>query len=102
MKRKVGSIVLLIVFLSASTVLYAQEELRFGTVTLDDLSMTKYALDTSANAVVLTEAGEAYISNGDDYNLVFMHRVRIKILKKGGLAQANIEIPLYKHTSTRF
>lgn len=102
MKRKVGSIVLLMVFLSASTVLYAQEELRFGTVTLDDLSMTKYALDTSANAVVLTEAGEAYISNGDDYNLVFMHRVRIKILKKGGLAQANIEIPLYKHTSTRF
>lgn len=78
------------------------QDFSYGSVTLNELSMTEYALDTSASAVVLKERGEAHISNGDNYNLFFKYHVRIKVLKKKGLAQSNIEIPLYKHDNNRY
>lgn len=74
----------------------------FPTVSIHDVTMTRYGGDTAASAVVLREFGEAMIKNGDDYNLIFKYRVRIKILKKEGLRQANIEIPLYKQDDRKF
>lgn len=73
----------------------AAQDFPFGKVRVDDLSMTTYAGDTSAAAVVLKEFGEAFISD-DDYHLIYRYHVRIKILKKNGLDQANIEIPLHR------
>jgi hypothetical protein len=84
-------------FLFISTILYAQDNgFPFGEVTLRDLEMKMYDKDTSAVAVVLTEFGEAYIENGNNFNLIFEYHTRIKILKKAGLNLADIEIPLRK------
>jgi len=61
--------------------------------------MASYDVDTSAAAVVLNEFGEAFIDNENDHNLILQYHVKIKILKKQGLEQGTIEIPLYKQES---
>ena len=73
------------------------QDFPFGAVSLRELSMVTYAPDTSAAAVVLKEFGQASIDNGDDYNLIFRYHSRIKVLKKGGIAHSDIEIPLQKN-----
>lgn len=76
------------------------QDFPYGAVALNDLTMTGYARDTTAAAVVLKEFGEAYIG-GDNYNVVFKYHVRIKILRKNGLGQSDIEIPIDKDGGTR-
>lgn len=93
-------IFLLLTFLSGVLFVEAQD-FAYGTVSLSDITMKRYEPDTSAGAVVLKEFGEAYIENGDNYNLVFKFHVRIKILNKNGLTQSDIEIPLLKDGATR-
>lgn len=78
------------------------QDFNRGTVTLDDLMMSRYEKDTGAAAVVLKEFGHGAIRNGGDYDLVFKYFVRIKILNKNGLSQSNIEIPLYVQGANRF
>ena len=87
--------VLPLLFLLCQIDLQAQD-FPYGSVSAADLEMTVYAPDTSAGAVVLKEFGEAYISNGENYNLIFTYHVRIKILNKNGLDYSDIEIALDK------
>src|SRR5687768_16203917 len=95
-------LLVLILFLFSSVFFFSKaQDFPFGAVGLSDLTMSKYDRDTAASAVVLKEFGEAYISNSD-YHLIFKYHVRIKILKQEGLEQANIEIPLYKQSSTAY
>jgi len=68
----------------------------FGKFLYKELEMKTYDKDTSAVAVVLNEFGEAFIESDNDYNLILKHHLKIKILKKGGLAYADFEIPLRK------
>ncbi|MEQ1587764.1 MAG: hypothetical protein ABL895_17900 [Cyclobacteriaceae bacterium] len=68
----------------------------FGGVTYEELGMKTYSRDTSAHSVVLNEFGEAYIDNDGENNLLLEYHVRIKILSKQGLDQANFEISLRK------
>ncbi|MGC4022375.1 MAG: DUF3857 domain-containing protein [Cyclobacteriaceae bacterium] len=72
----------------------AQNGFPFRAITYAELQMKEYAKDTSAVAVVLNEFGEVRIANSEPYNLIFDYHVKIKILKKEGLEQANYEIPL--------
>lgn len=75
----------------------AQEHgFQFGQFLHSELRMTTYDRDSSAAAVILNEFGEAYMSDGGTYNLVFKYHTKIKILKKEGLKYADIEIPLRK------
>ncbi|NOT73960.1 MAG: DUF3857 domain-containing protein [Cyclobacteriaceae bacterium] len=69
----------------------------YGKITYAELDLTVYPNDTSANAVVLNEFGEAYIENGGNYNLLFEHHFKIKILKKGGLDEGDFKIYLGKN-----
>src|SRR5882672_5817242 len=81
--------------------LYAQKSpIKFGVIPQEDLKMTTYDMDTSAEAVMLTNYGAAYIvvSTGNAA-LVYERHVRIKILKKGGLHWADVSIPLYQSGS---
>src|SRR5687768_8226685 len=89
--------VFLPVFLLVVIISQAQEHgFTFGEVTHRELGMALYTKDSTADAVVLNEFGEAYIDNYNDHNLVFEYHVKIKILKKSGLKHADVEIPLYK------
>lgn len=77
---------------------FSQEEgFPFGQVALSELTMTRYDPDTTASAVVLDEFGYSTINDGENYNLRFRHHVKIKILKKEGLGQADIVIPMEKY-----
>jgi hypothetical protein len=64
---------------------------------LSELDLTRYPADTTAAAVVLDEFGEAYVDNGGDNNILLEYHVKIKVLKKDGLSEANFSIPLYKN-----
>jgi transglutaminase-like putative cysteine protease len=85
-----------------TTAIYAQKSpIKFGDIPLEDLKMTTYAPDSSAAAVILCDYGEAYLSlSVAGAKLNFERHVRIKILKKEGLDQANASILLYHDGST--
>lgn len=94
---RVVQITLLLTTLSIAAVAQ-QYGFPFGKTLFDELTMTTYERDTTASAVVLNEFGNAYIDS-ENYNLIFNYHVKIKILKKDGLSQADIAIPLYKSTT---
>src|SRR6187455_378760 len=65
-------------------------------ITLADLEMKSYPKDTLAHAVVLSEFGLAYIDDEGDNNLLLDYEIKIKILSKEGVDEANFKIPLRK------
>ncbi|MDX2067913.1 MAG: DUF3857 and transglutaminase domain-containing protein [Haliscomenobacter sp.] len=84
-----------------ATVMYlnlpAQEtSIKWGKIPDEELKMTTYALDTSAAALVLADIG--YFSYDlrapDQLTELNVHR-RIKILKRNGFSEGDIEIPYY-------
>lgn len=92
---------LLTSFLTISIIARGQEKgFEFGKITHQELQMTRYDRDSSAVAVVLNEFGNASIET-TEYQLIFEHHIKIKILKKDGLDQANFTIPLYKSDGSR-
>jgi hypothetical protein len=71
--------------------------LKFGKPVQEELTMTTYAPDTTAAAVVLCSLTDVYYRWGyEDFVLVNKHKVRIKVLKPEGVDQANVAIPFYK------
>jgi len=87
-------------YLASSAAFSQGKDLPFGKVTYADLDMKSYPKDTSANAVVLSEIGSAYISSADN-NLVFERYLKIKILKRSGFDQANFSVSLHKQENSR-
>ncbi len=89
---------LLVMCISLS--LYAQKPpLKFGDVTTDELKMTIYPKDSSAEAVVLGDYGESkleYNKSKESFQIVFERVRRVKILRKEGLDLANFNILLYR------
>jgi len=83
----------------------------FGKATYKELDMVRYEKDTSAVAVILSEFGEAYIEDDNNYaqvprnspffNLLYEYHVKIKVLKQEGVDEATVIIPLYKSDDGR-
>ena len=97
MKSFVSGLLLVLIAHSAFT---QKSPVKFGNVPLEDLKMTTYAPDSSADAVYLVDYGEAYVTfNAANAVLNFERHLRIKILKSGGLDEADIQIPLWKQGS---
>ncbi len=70
--------------------------MKFGDIPKEDLTMTLYPKDSSAEAVVIFDFGKAYVQiTSVNASLNYERHVRIKILKKGGLRNADVAIPLY-------
>jgi hypothetical protein len=67
---------------------------KFGTVPVDDLTMTSCALDSSAAAVILYDFGDSELRYNQEkgFELAFERHLRIKILKSDGLSFADQEI----------
>ncbi|RNI30322.1 DUF3857 domain-containing protein [Rufibacter immobilis] len=87
---------LLLLLLGVTTPGFADDPFKMGLVTPEDLKMTTYAPDTSAAAVVLYDMGESSFMFTSGVQLQFKRIMRIKILKKSGLNEADIVIPFYK------
>jgi len=97
----------LLYLLISVTVVIAQEKsghsfMKLGNISIDELKMARYDKDTSANAVVLYDAGQSYFSLNPGTGLVlnFDRHVKIKILKKSGYNWADIAVPLYRNSSS--
>jgi len=61
------------------------KKLKYGKVSIEEMNMTKYEKDSSANAVVLYSYGEF-----DPNNFKFSQHIRIKVLKQSGGGSANM------------
>ena len=70
---------------------------KFGKVSYKEMQISTYEKDTSASAVIIQEFGESMIDNNNDHNLLLTYYVKIKILKKSGLDEANISVMLAKN-----
>lgn len=71
---------------------------KFGKISVDELQKKVYAIDSNANAVVLSDIGEAVVAGNTKgwFGLeITQHRV-VHILNKNAYDLANVEIPLYK------
>ena len=80
------------------TGVYAQKDpIKFGSVAIEEVKMTTYARDSSAEAVILADFGESSLqySSSDGFVLNFQRTTRIKILTKDGLNWGDFTIPLY-------
>jgi transglutaminase-like putative cysteine protease len=89
-------LIVFLLFVLLKSAFAQQNGFPYGQVSIEQLLATGYVRDSSANAVVLREFGEAYVSSEDDKGLIFEHHYLIKILKTEGLDKANISIPLRK------
>lgn len=90
-------------FLLFSIIIKAQDKaFEFGIPNTADLQMKVYPKDTTANAVVLYEYGNAFFKfNGSRISLYLEYSVRIKILKQDAIEKGNITIPLRKSQTTK-
>lgn len=76
----------LILFISPAG-LFAQQNIKLGPVSIEDLKMTYYAADTTAHAVILYDKGHL-----ESTTRMFTRHVRLKVLKQGGTAYANFQV----------
>ncbi|HYG01213.1 MAG TPA: transglutaminase domain-containing protein [Chryseosolibacter sp.] len=89
---------LAILFTLLPQFIFAQKDpFKFGDVSFDEVKMKVYDRDSSASAVVLFDFGTSQISYNQTtgFSLLFERKIRVKILTKDGLDQANFEIPVY-------
>jgi hypothetical protein len=95
MKKNLLILLSLIVFANC----IKAQDFAYGNVTESELQMKKYAKDTSAHAVVLSEYGKSVINiTGDDHiRLIYEYHVKIKIFDSKGFSNATVEIPVYNN-----
>ena len=75
-----------------------EPNLKYGKPSKEELSLTSYAPDTTANAIYLFHQGQSDFIYHDGFQLVTEHWVRIKILKPQGVSYADVTIPYYSPT----
>lgn len=74
---------------------------KFGKVTIADLQKNIYNIDSNANAVVLSDIGEAAVEGNSKgwFSISFKHHKVVHILNKNGYHEADVEVPLYVDNS---
>lgn len=72
-------------------------DVKPGNILAADFSKAPYAIDSSADAVVLLDIGESEFTgnNQSSFDLVYTHQKRIHIIHKNGFDHATVQIPLY-------
>jgi hypothetical protein len=93
--------IIILLYIGITHISYAQKESspfpKFGKITAQNLQTKTYAIDSSANAVVLSDIGSASVQGNTSgwFSIVSKRHTVIHILNKNGYDEANIEIPLY-------
>jgi hypothetical protein len=72
---------------------------KFGKVTADELKVTSYPVDSTAEAVVLADYGKAEIEGNSKgwFSIVYKRYRKVHILKKSGYRHADVVFDLYKN-----
>lgn len=97
---KTITLTLLLLILTTSNSWAENKKIKFGKVSMEELKMKVYELDTSAVAVILYDSGRSffeteYKNDNSIFICKFERHVRIKILKPEGFDFATFKIPLY-------
>ncbi|ALI98888.1 DUF3857 domain-containing protein [Rufibacter tibetensis] len=80
---------------------FAQEPpVKYGVVSEEEVKMRLYPKDTSAAVVILADYGYLHFPNPLSQKFTLERVTRIKILEKGGLEWANVEIPYYHKSAS--
>lgn len=75
---------------------------EFGTLTDSDKSMTSYAAEPEASAVVLFDIGDSYFYDTDQgYEIRFTRMRRLKILTRAGIDYATVQIPFFVESPSK-
>ena len=97
MKNFVKGVLLLLLFLLPVFLFAQRPSTKFGDIKPDDFSPSAYAVDSSANGVVLFDAGSSKYE-GDThggFSIIFKRHTRIRLLNRNSFDLATIAIPLY-------
>ncbi len=90
-------------FIACNYVCAQKGQPAFGKVDIADLQMKDCDFDKGADALVLIDYGATHYDRGTaGYSFlktVFERRLRIKILKEKGIAQADVALPYYTHNN---
>ncbi len=72
-------------------------KIKFGKISVSDLSPTVYSLDSNASAVVLADVGSSAFEGNEkgSFKLIFKRLTRIHILNKNGYDAGEFHIPIY-------
>jgi hypothetical protein len=94
MKKSIVCIIVLVFILIDSA---SQEPSReFGKISQEELSMTSFARDPQAEAVVLFDIGESkFVDTDYGYDIQFSRTKRIKVISRAGIKYSEVAIPLY-------
>ena len=94
--NRILTTVLLAVFLCLSAVAKDAVNMKFGKPTKEELTMTAYAQEPDAEAVVLCRLTDVeYSVQTDGYLVDYHEKIRIKVLKPEGAKYAHVSIPYY-------
>ncbi|MBJ6367202.1 DUF3857 domain-containing protein [Snuella sedimenti] len=97
MKKNYLFLFLFLLFASLSTFSQPKaKEVVSYRVNLDELKMTVYEKDSTANALVLYEYGNSYVDQRD-YDLTTEKKFKVKLLNREGFDNATITIHLYNN-----
>lgn len=94
--KQMKKVIISLLALSISVSLHSQvKKFKFGDISMEDLQMEVYPLDSGAEAVYLLDQGEAVFT---EYNLGMLLKVhvRLKVLKEGGLDRGDITLRYVK------
>ncbi len=92
------NIYLCLILCSSLFTIAQKPPIKFGDVPMEDMKMTVYPNDSSAEAVILADYGESsvvYDQGQGAFQIKFDRIRRIKILTKDGLRWADFSISLY-------
>lgn len=85
-------------YVGLQTIISAQNfDNKYGLVGKEDLLISNYANDKSAEAVVLYDIGKSYFTRvGDSFEVIYERTTRIKMFKEAGVKWGIVEIPYYR------
>lgn len=94
--KKFHTLILILFAISISSTAYSQS--KYGNVTDEEMNMTVYPQDTTANAVILLKDADISFKYNDLYGFQYEYTLamKIKILKPEGLEQCNRSISYFK------
>lgn len=96
----------LLAYFGCSSLQAQEPQIKIGAVSYDEVAMTTYEADTSAEAVVLFDKaiidfGFENIAGGAYFQITQTRQQRIKILKTSALSRGIVKIPYYRTGTPR-
>ncbi|HWJ90630.1 MAG TPA: transglutaminase domain-containing protein [Flavisolibacter sp.] len=94
---RIVSIVLLCVITQNSLGQSTSPFEKFGKITLEELEKKIYPIDSNANAIVLSDIGDAAVEGNSKgwFSISFTRHRVVHILNKSAYFEADVEVPLY-------